>query len=140
MSVVYTGGTFDIPHAGHIQFLRKCKNYGSWLVVALNTDEFIMRFKNKRPIMSFPERYEVIRSIEYVDEVIPNLSGEDSKPTIMSVNPDHIVIGDDWISKDYYKQMGFTKEWLKEQGIELHYVPYTKNISSTEIRRRANEY
>lgn len=135
MSVVYCGGTFDLFHAGHVQFLRKCKNYG-YVVVALNTDEFIEKFKGKRPVMTFAERYEVLRSCRYVDEVIPNLSGADSKPTISAVNPDMIVIGDDWLTKDYYKQMGFTQKWLDEVGIKLVYVPYTKNISTSDIKKR----
>lgn len=135
MSRVYTGGTFDLFHAGHVQFLRKCANLG-WVVVALNTDEFVKEFKGKAPIMTFAERYETLRSCKYVGEVIPNLSGADSKPTIMSVNPDIIVIGDDWKDKDYCKQMGFTMKWLKEQNIELVYIPYTKGISSTIIKER----
>lgn len=133
--IVYTGGTFDLFHAGHVQFLRKCSYYGR-VVVALNTDEFIEEFKGKKPVMSFAERYEVLRSCKYVDEVIANLSGADSKPTILSIMPKYIIIGDDWLKKDYYKQMGFTKEWLKEQGIILFYVPYTKNISTTDIKKR----
>lgn len=74
--------------------------------------------------------------IDYVDEVIPNVDGEDSKPAILSVEPDFVVIADDWAKKDYYKQMNFTQEWLDENGITLIYVPYAKNISTTEIRKR----
>ena len=132
---VYTGATFDLFHAGHVQFLRKCSHYGL-VTVALNTDEFVEKFKGKKPKMSFAERYEVIRACKYVDEVIANISGEDSKPTIEAVKPDVIVVGDDWKSKDYCKQMGFTQDWLDERNIGLIYVPYTKNISTTEIKKR----
>ena len=135
MTRVYTGGTFDLFHAGHVQFLRKCSHYGL-VTVALNTDEFIEQFKGKRPIMTFAERYEVIRACKYVDEVIANLSGADSKPTIEAVSPDYIIVGDDWIDKDYHKQMGFTDRWLNSKGIQLIYVPYTKNISTTDIKKR----
>lgn len=135
MSRVYTGGTFDLFHAGHSQFLQKCSNYG-YVVVALNTDEFIREYKGKPPIMTFAERYECLRACKYVDEIIPNLSGGDSKPTIETVDPDIIIIGDDWKEKDYHKQMGFTPEWLDEKDIELIYVPYTKSISTTDIKKR----
>jgi len=135
MGVVYTGGTFDLFHAGHVQFLRKCGAYGN-VVVSLNTDKFVEKFKGKKPIMSFAERYEVLRSCKYVYEVIPNLSGADSKPTIESVDPDCIIIGDDWKDRDYCEQMGFTQEWLKKESISLIYVPYTKNISTTIIKER----
>ena len=135
MSTVYTGGTFDLFHAGHAQFLEKCSNYGE-VVVALNTDEFVEQFKGKRPIMSFAERYAVLSSCKYVKRVIPNISGADSKPTIISIQPDYIIVGDDWKEKNYYKQMQFTPKWLKEQNIELIYVPYTNSISTTEIKKR----
>lgn len=138
MGVVYTGGTFDLFHAGHVQFLRKC-NYHGLVTVALNTDEFVMRYKGKKPVMSFAERYEVLKSCKYVDDIVPNLSGSDSKPTITSVNPDYIVIGSDWMEKDYHKQMGFSEEWLEKKRIKLIYVPYTKGISSTDIKGRINE-
>lgn len=132
---VYTGGTFDLFHSGHVQFLRKCSHYG-YVVVALNTDEFIEQFKGIRPVMSYAERYELLRSCRYVDEVVPNISGADSRPTIESIAPNYIIIGDDWKEKDYYKQMGFSDPWLKERGITLLYVPYTKNISTTIIKER----
>jgi cytidyltransferase-like protein len=135
MSTVYTGGTFDLFHSGHIQFLQKCCKYGS-VTVALNTDEFVEKFKGKRPVMSFAERYECLRGCKYVDYIVANLSGADSKPTIEMVRPDWIIIGDDWKDKDYGKQMGFTKEWLTERNIKLQYVSYTKNISTTILKAR----
>jgi glycerol-3-phosphate cytidylyltransferase len=135
MSRVYTGGTFDLFHAGHVRFLRRCHQMGE-VIVALNTDEFVKEFKGKAPIMTYNEREEVLSACKYVDEVIPNLSGADSKPTIEDVCPDVIVIGDDWKDKDYCKQMGFTMKWLKEQNIELVYIPYTPNISTTIIKER----
>lgn len=133
--IAYTGGSFDLFHAGHAQFLEKCSYYGD-VVVALNTDEFVEEFKGKRPVMTFAERYTVLAACKYVYRVIANISGADSKPTIASVNPDIIVVGSDWEKKDYYKQMQFTPDWLKEQGIRLIYVPYTNPISTTIIKKR----
>jgi glycerol-3-phosphate cytidylyltransferase len=133
--ITYTGGTFDLFHAGHVQFLKKCSTYGR-VVVALNTDEFVKEFKGKPPVMTFAERYEVLRACKYVDEVIANISGADSKPTITSVMPDIIIVGSDWEKKDYCKQMQFTQGWLDKQGIKLIYVPYTGSISTTEIKKR----
>jgi len=135
MAIAYTGGTFDTPHAGHFQFLEKCATYGD-VVLALNTDNFVKQFKGHYPIMPFHERYTIFSACKYVKRIIANLSGADSKPTIVSVKPDYIIIGDDWLKKDYYKQMGFTKEWLEEQNIKLIYVPYTPYVSSTIIKQR----
>lgn len=136
---VFTSGTFDLYHAGHVDLLKQCR----WIsgsegkvVVSLNTDDFIKRFKGKPPVMSYSEREAVLLSCRYVDKVIPNQGGEDSKPAILEVKPDFIVIGSDWARKDYYKQMGFTQDWLDEHRISLVYFPRTRVLSSTEIKLR----
>lgn len=131
--IVYTGGTFDLFHSGHVNFLRKCNEIGH-TIVSLNTDEFIEEYKGKPPICSYEERKEVLESCIYVDEVIPNIGGADSKPAILSVMPNIIVIGSDWARKDYYKQMKFDQDWLDKYDIGLAYVPYTKGISTTRIK------
>lgn len=133
--LVYTGGTFDLFHSGHVNFLKRCARLGT-VVVSLNTDEFVESYKGKPPIMSYAEREAVLKGCVYVDFVIPNIGGEDSKLAILNVQPTIIAVGTDWAVKDYYKQMGFTQEWLDEQGIVLVYIPYTEGISSTEIKRR----
>jgi glycerol-3-phosphate cytidylyltransferase len=133
---VYTGGTFDLFHRGHVNFLRQCKEIGDYVIVSLNTDEFIHRYKGEYPVVSYEDRKEVLLSCKYVDKVIPNSEGEDSKPAILDVNPKFIVIGSDWAKKDYYKQMNFTQEWLNENGYMLIYIPYTENVSTTLIKKK----
>lgn len=132
---VYTGGTFDIPHVGHVNFLRQCSLLGD-VVVSLNTDEFIEKYKGSRPVFSYKERYGLLKLVPFVTGVVPNSGGSDSKIAIEEVSPDIIAIGSDWAKKDYYKQMGFTQEWLDEKQILLVYLPYTKLISTSEIKRR----
>ena len=137
--IVYTGGTFDLIHNGHTRFLKACSRLAGKdgrVVVALNTDEFIEAYKGVSPIMSFDERKEILLGCRYVDAVVANFGGADSKPAIESVMPDLIVIGDDWARKDYYAQMQFTQVWLDERDIQLVYVPYTKGISTTELKQR----
>jgi glycerol-3-phosphate cytidylyltransferase len=137
--VVYTGGTFDLFHAGHVNFLKRCKEIAGELgsvVVSLNTDEFIKEYKGKPPVVSFSDRMAVLKACKYVDQVIANSGGADSKPTILQVNPNIVAIGSDWAKKDYYKQMQFTQDWLDDKDISLIYIPYTKGISSTEIKTR----
>ena len=134
--VLYTGGTFDIFHFGHANFLRQCKLLADEVVVGLNTDEFIAKFKGSTPIMTYEEREKGLLNCPYVDKVIPNISGEDSKPTILQAKPNIIAIGDDWAHKDYYKQMQFTQAWLEEKNIVLVYIPYTRGISTSEIKTR----
>jgi glycerol-3-phosphate cytidylyltransferase len=133
--VVYTGGTFDLFHAGHVKFLQRCAEFGR-VTVSLNTDEFIEAYKGKPPVMSYEERAEVLLACRYVHNVVPNFDGADSRTAIEYVQPDLIIIGSDWAVRDYHKQMGFTQEWLDTRDISLVYVPYTKNISSTDIKNR----
>lgn len=140
--ILYTGGTFDLLHAGHVNFLKQCKSVvggNGKVVVSLNTDEFIYEYKKQSPIISFEERRSVLLGCKYVDDVVPNIGGSDSKQSIMQVKPTIIAIGSDWARKDYYKQMSFTQEWLDELNIMLLYIPYTHNISTTNIKNRLNK-
>lgn len=132
---VYTGGTFDLLHAGHVAFLNRCAEYGD-VVVSLNTDEFISAYKGRPPVMSYAEREAVLYGLRAVSEVIPNRGGADSTIAIEDVKPDLIVIGSDWARRDYYAQMGFDQDWLDKRGIGLMYIPYTKGISTTDIKSR----
>jgi glycerol-3-phosphate cytidylyltransferase len=137
--IVYTGGTFDLFHSGHIRFLKACRRLAGddgRVFVSLNTDAFIQAYKGKPPIMSYNERAEILLGCKYVDRVVPNLAGADSKPAITDVMPDFIVIGDDWARRDYYAQMQFTQAWLDDLEIQLVYVPYTQGISTTELKQR----
>lgn len=133
--VVYTGGTFDLYHAGHARFLARCAELGE-VTVSLNTDEFIEQYKGKPPVISFADRAEVLLASRSVSHVVPNTGGADSRWAIEFVMPDIIAIGTDWARRDYYKQMGFDQDWLDDRGIALIYIPYTRGISSTAVKER----
>lgn len=136
--IVYTGGTFDLPHHGHFRFLERASNFGL-VVVSLNLNEFAEKYKNKNLVMSYEERRDILMSCKWVHDVVPNVGGDDSKIAIEIVKPNYIAIGSDWARRDYYAQMGFTQDWLDERDIGLVYIPYTKGISSTSIRDRMRE-
>lgn len=139
MSKIYTGGTFDLYHDGHVHFLWQCKQIAGddgQVIVSLNSDYFIERYKGKPPIQTYAQRKTILESIRYVDQVVENTGGADSKPAIQRIKPDFIVIGSDWAQRDYYKQMGFTQAWLDLMEIVLIYVPYTEGISTTELKQR----
>jgi len=133
---IYTGGTFDLFHSGHVNFLKRCAAMGR-VTVSLNTDEFIAEYKGRPPIMTYDQRRIVLEACRYVDQVVPNKGGADSKPAILEANPDMIVIGTDWARKDYYKQMKFDQDWLDQHGFALCYIPYTDQISTTILKQRA---
>jgi len=132
---VFTAGTFDLIHAGHVNFLRQCAELGD-VTVVLNTDEFIERYKGKPPVMSYDERFEVLSEFRSVKKVFPNWANENCAAVVDDLRPDIIAVGSDWARKDYYKQMGFTQDWLDERNIKLLYIPYTQGISTTELKRR----
>ena len=141
MPNVYTGGTFDLFHEGHIELLQACKRIAGpdgIVTVALNTDEFIERFKGKAPIQTFRERKIMLEACRYVDQVIANIGEEDSKRTIESMYgssaPDVIAIGSDWAGRDYYAQMGFTKDWLDKKRLVLIYIDRRTGMSTTKIK------
>jgi glycerol-3-phosphate cytidylyltransferase len=134
MQKVYTGGTFDLFHAGHVKFLSRCAELGD-VYVALNSDEFVESYKGFPPTISYDDRKEVLMSCRYVKDVVPNIGNQDSTVSIDMVEPSIIAIGSDWAMKDYYSQMGFTQDWLDRRGIGLVYFPYTHRISSTSIKK-----
>ncbi len=141
MSVVYTGGTFDVFHVGHVELLAACKKLAGpdgRVVVGLNTDHFVTQYKNRGTINSLEERVRLVGSCRYVDEVVINEGNENSKPVIELVKPDVVAIGIDWARKDYYAQMGFTPKWLEERAITLVYIAHgaSLSVSSTQIRVR----
>tara|TARA_R100000008_G_scaffold76097_2_gene55725 strand:+ start:2059 stop:2487 length:429 start_codon:yes stop_codon:yes gene_type:complete len=131
--VLYTGGTFDIFHAGHVNFLKMCSKVCEEVIVSLNRDEFIERYKGTPPIFSYKERESCLKSCKYVSEVVENFGDEDSKPAILQAKTNIIAVGNDWCHKDYYKQMSFNQDWLDKNDITLIYLPYTLGVSSSQI-------
>lgn len=137
---VYVGGTFDLFHHGHVNFLSKCAEYGK-VAVALNTDQFAARYK-RRPILSLSERWDAVKGCRFVDEVFVNIGNEDSGMTIdlmpRHCNIKYIAHGTDWSGDSLLEQLGITQRWLDHRGIEMLYIPYTTSISTSEIIGRIN--
>ena len=136
---VYTGGTFDLFHRGHVELLRRLRNIAGSdgvVIVSVNTDEFVEEYKGASPVMSLEERMAVISACRYVDIVVPNAGGADSRPTILETGAEFVVVGTDWCDRDYMGQMGFTRDWLEEHGVGFGFVPYTVGVSTTDIKKR----
>lgn len=138
--ILYTGGTFDLFHYGHMNLLRQCAMISDKVVVSINSDEFIKSYKGKYPIMNFNERVRSVSECKYVDMVIENEGGLDSKPAILKSCANMVAIGTDWANRDYYEQMNFTQEWLDHNKIVLVYLPDSRHlISTTDIKKRILE-
>jgi glycerol-3-phosphate cytidylyltransferase len=142
VKTIYVGGTFDLFHWGHVEFLRKAKTiagqYGK-VVVSVNRDEFVERYKGRRPLFDLNERIRVLRGCKYVDEVVINIGDEDSALALAGVSPDVILHGDDWMNDSYLEQLGVTEDWLAERKIRVRYVAYTEGVSSSEVLSRVRD-
>jgi len=122
--IVITYGTFDMFHIGHLNLLKRAKELGDYLIVAVSTDEF-NKLKGKKTFFPYEHRAEIVRSIKYVDMVIPETCWEQKIEDIKKYNVDIFVIGEDWKGK-----FDFLKEYC-----EVVYLPRTKEISTTELKK-----
>lgn len=129
MKKVITYGTFDLLHYGHINLLRRAKSLGDYLIVGLSTDEFNNKEKNKECYFDFENRKLLLDAVRYVDFVVPEENWEQKISDIQKYNIDVFVIGDDWKGKFDY---------LKDFGVEVVYLPRTKEISTSKIKNDLN--
>ena len=131
MKRVITYGTFDLLHYGHINILRRAKELGDYLIVALSTDEFNEVEKGKHTYFTYEQRKMLLESIRYVDLVIPEESWEQKASDCREYHIDTFVIGDDWTGKF---------DFLKEQGVEVVYLSRTPEISTTQIKNDLKDF
>jgi len=122
MKTVLTYGTYDLLHRGHVLLLERARKLGDRLIVGLSTDEF-NALKGKRCFYSYEERFLILSSIKYVDEVIPERCWEQKIDDIRAHDVDVFVMGDDWKGK--FDDL--------ESFCEVVYLPRTENISTTAI-------
>ena len=123
----YATGVFDLFHIGHLNIIKRAKEQCEYLIVGVTTDEEAIRVKNKKAIIPFEERLEIVQSIRYVDEAVP----EDNTDKLDAWKKYHynvIFKGDDW--KDTPKWKNYEKEFTKLE-VEVVYFPYTEGTSST---------
>jgi cytidyltransferase-like protein len=132
----YIGGTFDILHPGHIKLFRWAKRNYEEVVVALNTDEFVFRYKGKLPVMSYEQRFDILRELRSIDEVVRNYEDEDSRLSITLAKPTTIIAGSDWTVERLMKQMNLTPLFLQKLGIHIHIYGDSDPIHSSDIKKR----
>ena len=132
-------GTFDLLHPGHLHLFRWCRGLAGevgTVVVTVNSDEFVERYKGRAPVMGERDRQEMVKALPDVDFCHIHTHGEDASHTIRQYLPGGglIVIGADWRDRDYLGQIGVTQDWLDERGIVVVYVPLLAGHSSTALR------
>jgi glycerol-3-phosphate cytidylyltransferase len=122
----YTTGVFDLFHIGHLNLLKNAKGMCDKLIVGVTTDELVA-YKNKKAVIPFEERIEIVRSIEYVDAAIPQES-MDKFLMWEKIRFDIMFVGDDWYKTEKWNKY---EEKFKDVGVKIVYFPYTKGTSST---------
>lgn len=116
---------FDLLYYWNINLLKKVKQLGDYLIVVVSSDEFNLEEKNKVCYFNYEHRKNLVEAIRYVDLVIPETSWEQKRTDVKEYHIDTFVMGDDWKGKFDY---------LKEEGVEVVYLPRTKEISTTKIK------
>ncbi|KMN46542.1 MULTISPECIES: glycerol-3-phosphate cytidylyltransferase [Bacillus] len=124
MKKVITYGTFDLLHWGHINLLKRAKDFGDYLIVAVSSDEF-NKLKNKKSYHSYENRKMILEAVRYVDEVIPEHSWEQKVKDVVNHDVDTFVMGDDWEGK--FDELS--------EYCEVVYLPRTAGISTTKIKK-----
>ena len=125
MKRILTYGTFDLLHYGHIRLLKRAKELGDYLIVAVSTDEF-NAIKNKKAYHSYETRKKMLEAVRYVDLVIPESTWEQKLDDVKDYKVDVVVMGGDWAGSDRF-------EYLREY-CEVEYLDRTDGISTTKIK------
>lgn len=130
MVVGYTTGVYDLFHVGHVNLLRNAKSMCDRLIVGVTVDELVA-YKNKRAVIPFEERIEIIRACRYVDLAVPQNS-MDKLDAVDRYKFDVMFVGDDWYKTEKWEDID---RQFQERGVRIMYFPYTKTTSSTLINR-----
>ncbi|WP_217515857.1 adenylyltransferase/cytidyltransferase family protein [Vibrio metschnikovii] len=128
MVVGYTTGVFDLFHVGHVRVLRNAKAMCDRLIVGVTNDDLVS-YKNKKSVIPFEERLEIVAACKYVDLAVEQ-STMDKMDAFNRYKFNIMFVGDDWYKTDKWEQID--KE-MTDAGVRLVYFPYTKSTSSTLI-------
>lgn len=129
MRRILTYGTFDLLHYGHIRLLKRAKDLGDYLIVALSTDEF-NKLKGKKAYHNYETRKKMLEALRYVDLVIPEESWEQKISDVQKYFVDVVVMGSDWKDNEKF-------EVLKNY-CNVVYLDRTEGISTSKIKKDLN--
>ena len=134
-NVGYTAGVFDLFHVGHLNILRTARSMCDRLIVGVTVDELVS-YKGKTCVIPFEERIDIVRSIDYVDAVVPQIDIDKYKAW-ERIKFDTIFVGDDWYGTTSWKNL---EKQLSPHGVDVIYLPYTRHTSSTKLTGFIDKY
>ncbi|CAK8721079.1 glycerol-3-phosphate cytidylyltransferase [Candidatus Electrothrix aarhusensis] len=129
--IVYTVGTFDLLHVGHLALLEYCKTLGNIVAVGVASDDVVNSYKPQVPVIPLEQRIEMLRALECVDIVIPYHELE-YVSGCKEVKADIFVIGEDWGDKQHNLDV---EAYLKSEGKKIIQVSYNPLTSSSMIKQ-----
>ena len=121
-------------HIGHLNILKRAKEQCDFLIVGVSTDENVLNYKHKLPVIPYEDRAAIVQAIKYVDKVVPQKS-MDKFEAWESLHFDKLFHGNDWKGSNMYNEV---EEKLKHVGVEVVYFEYTKGVSSSMLREKKN--
>ena len=127
--VVLTYGTFDMFHVGHLNLLNRLKELGDTLIVGISTDEFNI-VKGKKTLIPYDQRVKIVENIKCVDLVISEVDWNQKIEDIKKYSVDIFAMGDDWKGK--FDSL--------EDYCEVHYLPRTENVSTSNLKKSLNNF
>ena len=125
----YTTGVFDMFHIGHLNILKKAKERCDYLIVGVSTDEVVLDYKHKKPIIPFDERIAIINELKCVDKVVPQTS-MNKMEAWEKLHFDALFHGTDWQNSEMYNKI---IEEFSNVGVDVVFLPHTEGISSTML-------
>ncbi len=133
--VGFTTGVFDLMHIGHLNLLERCRERCDYLIVAICDDEYLRKYKHREPVFPEDDRMRLIGALKCVDQVVQinTAETEDKMLCVERFHFDVLFAGDDWEGSERFR---ITAEQFAPLGIDIVFLPYTKEISTTQIRRR----
>lgn len=125
----YTTGVFDMFHIGHLNILKKAKERCDYLIVGVSTDDVVLDYKHKKPIIPFEERIAIVSELKCVDRAVPQTS-MDKMEAWKKLHFDALFHGTDWQNSEMYNNI--IREF-SDIGVDVVFLPHTEGISSTML-------
>lgn len=133
--VGYTCGVFDLFHVGHLNLLERCKEMCDILIVGVCDDNYVRDIKHKEPVYPEDQRVRILKALKVVDDAVL-VDIETTNNKLLALEKFHFDVlfsGDDWKGSDRYKK---TEQQFAELGAAIEYFPYTKGISTSQIKEQ----